>query len=196
VRCIDEAWSETMGEVNKLIYYFGYDVSRFLGSELDALKEDLSSEDDETQKLAQEKAIKICDWLFEPLPPVSKQEREEWILQTSKNEALSPAEKVKAISRAVRATGRRRGRPLTDTRQHAILALSLFYATKLSWRKIALIVKGCNHRRPNLERSCESCGDAIRDAAGRLETFLKSLGFSPETERGEIPLADIQASES
>jgi hypothetical protein len=74
--------------------------------------------------------------------------------------------------------------------------LSLHYGTKLSWREIALTVKGCNHRRPNLERSCESCGDAIREAAGRLDTFIISLGFSPETERGTIPLADIQTGES
>jgi hypothetical protein len=185
-----------MSEIDKFGYYFLYDVGRFLRSELEALKDDLCSENDEARKLAEEKVSKICDWLFEPLPSVSKQQRHEWILQAARDEALSPAEQVEAIRRATSSTGRRRGRPRTDTSQQAILALSLHYATKLSWREIALTVKGCTHLkgRPNLERSCPSCGDAIRDAAGRLEKFLISLGFSPETERGTISVADIQTS--
>ena len=58
-----------MSEFDKFGYYFLYDIGRFLRSELEALKYDLYSEDDETRKLAEEKVIKICDWLFEPLPP-------------------------------------------------------------------------------------------------------------------------------
>ncbi len=77
--------------------------------------------------------------------------------------------------------------------QLAIRALSLHYATPLSWREIALAVKGCNHKRPNPERSCFSCGDAIRDAAGRLETFLKSIGHDLDFTRGRDLDEETQA---
>jgi hypothetical protein len=55
--------------------------------------------------------------------------------------------------------------------------------TAMSWREIALIVKGCSHKRPNPERSCYPCGDAIRAAVGRLEQFLRGLGCHPEFPR-------------
>lgn len=44
------------------------------------------------------------------------------------DERLTVKERIEKARRAARSTGRKRGRPRTDTVQHAIRALSLFYA--------------------------------------------------------------------
>ena len=43
--------------------------------------------------------------------------------------------------------------------------------------------EGMQSETRNLERSCSPCGDAIRDAVGRLEKFLKSKGYHPNIPR-------------
>lgn len=79
---------------------------------------------------------------------------------------------------------RGKGRPRDESSQHAIRSLTLHLATPSSWREIALIVRGCNHKRPRpTERSCKACGEAIRQSAFRLQTFLKSKGLMPDIPR-------------
>jgi hypothetical protein len=97
---------------------------------------------------------------------------------------LSEDERLAAMLRTGRSTGRRRGRPRNETSQHAIEAFTWYLATPLSWHEIAVKVKGCKHPRPNpKQRSCRPCGDAIRDAVGRPEKFLKSKGYHPNLPR-------------
>ena len=100
------------------------------------------------------------------------------------DEDLSPADRRTAALRAGRSTGRPRGRPRDETSQQAIRALGLHLATSMSWREIALEIRGCNHDRPNPERSCEPCGEAIRNAATRLEALLKKIGYDFTFPRG------------
>jgi hypothetical protein len=161
-----------------------YDTRRVLERHLEGLKDDLASDDDGIREKASEQAIQILDWLHPPLPPPSNAERLQGVQAVIADETLSATEKLAAVQRAGRSTGRRRGRPRTETAQLAIRALSLHYATPMSWREIALAVKGCKHKRPNPERSCHACGDAIRDAAGRLESFLISIGHDLDFTRG------------
>jgi hypothetical protein len=184
-----------MGEVDKFIFQFLYDIERFLRRELDALKEDLCSDDDEVRKPAEEKVVKISNWLFPPLPPLSEEERLQRTEEALGDKSLTPSERLKAIRRLARSSGRRRGRPWTGTAQHAVLALTMHYATKLSWREIALAVRGCKHERPKPERSCKTCGDSIRDAAGRLEKFLIEMGFEKDFPRGDMSLGDLAGGE-
>ena len=161
-----------------------YSIQHTLQNHLESLRDDLASDDEQVRKRARDEAGEILDWLHPPLPPLSTQERLERVTTASGNEALSDEEKLAAVERAARSTGRRKGRPRTETAQHAIRALSLHLATTLSWREIALDVKGCKHKRPNPERSCVRCGQAIRNAATRLETFLESIGHEFNFKRG------------
>jgi hypothetical protein len=64
-----------MGEVDEFIYQFLYDIGSRLRSELDALKEDLLSDDAKTRKLAEEKFDKLSRWILPPLPPLSEEQR-------------------------------------------------------------------------------------------------------------------------
>jgi hypothetical protein len=177
-------------EVDAFIYRYSHDVDSILRDYLENLKDDLRSEDAPIRAQAEKLADQILDWLLPPLPPLSAQARLSRAQQAANDPTLTDEQKALAVARAARSTGRRRGRPRTDTAQHAIRALTLFYArghrkgetskaNPSTWREIALGVKGCNHRRPNLERACEHCGDAIREAAGRLEKFLISIGHNP-----------------
>lgn len=172
-----------------------YDLRRVLESHLDGLKEDLYSDDEETRDRASEQVTQILDWLYPPLPKAAPTDTMQSIARVMADETLSPKERVAAVRRAARSTGRRRGRPRTNTSQQAITALSMHYATNMSWRKIALTIRGCKHKRPNPELSCRHCGDAIRDAAGRLENFLKSIGwtldFPPGRELSELTQSDL-----
>jgi hypothetical protein len=175
--------------------HWRYGIQRALQRNLESLRDNLASDDEQVRNLATDQAGAILDWLYPPLPPLSEQERLERVSAITGNEALSVEEKVAAIRRAARSTGRRRGRPRTDTAQHAIRALTLHLATSLSWREIALEIIGCKHPRPNPERSCVPCGEAIRNAAIRLEAFLISIGFDLPTraaaELDERSLAEL-----
>ena len=150
-----------------------YDIQHRLENELDALKDDLRSYDPKISEIAAREAVEILAWMLPPNAPLTADEKINKVLRAISDEKTSGEEKVAISRRVMRSTGRPRGRPRTETAQHAISALTLHFSTSLSWREIALKVKGCNHKRPNLERSCSPCGDAIRDAVGRLEKFLK-----------------------
>jgi len=158
---------------------WSYDVTRILLDRLSGLSEDLDSDDKPTRDHAAQEAEQILGWLLPPPDPLTTAEKWRKIDSISRDDPRS----LQALSQLARSTGRPRGRPRTDTSQHAIRAYSLHLGTSLSWRQIALKVKGCNHKRPNLERSCAPCGDAIRDAVGRLEKFLKSKGYHPTLPR-------------
>jgi len=158
---------------------WSYDVTRILQDQLAGLHEDLDSEDKPTRDHAAQEIHDILGWLLPPRDPLSAKEKWEKIDGISRDHPRS----LEAIRQLARSTGRPRGRPRTDTSQHAIHALSLFLGTSLSWRQIALKVKGCKHKRPIPERSCAPCGDAIRDAVGRLEKFLRSKGYYPTLPR-------------
>lgn len=165
-------------EVLRFINDWLYDMGRALRDRLETLKDDLHSDDEHAREQATEEAAKILNWLYLPPPPLSSEEKLRRVTAASNDEKLSPTDRLAAARRAIRSTGRARGHPRTETAQQAIRALTLHYATPMSWREIALHIRGCKHKRPNLERSCDKCGDAIRDAAGRLEEFLKSIGHN------------------
>ena len=165
---------------NKIIKFYNrwlYDMESKLRGRLETLKDDLRSDDEETRNQATEEADEILNWLYLPPKALSEEDQLQRVEAALKDEQVSAKDRLAAVRRAGRSTGRTRGRPRTETAQQAIRALSLHYATTLSWREIALDVRGCKHKRPNLERSCPACGDAIREAAGRLEKFLKSIGY-------------------
>lgn len=173
-------------EVLRCIHYWLYDVDRYLRSHLDALKDDLASEDKIVHAQAAREVLSILDWLYPPRTPLSPDARVERTAAAMLNDELTPEEKLAAGRRALRSTGRPRGRPRDETSQHAIQALTLRYATSMSWRKMALEVRGCAHRRPHLNLSCEACGQAIRNAANRLEAFLQSIGFDRDFPKGKM----------
>ena len=171
---------ETLEFINRWLY----DIQRTLELRLETLKEDLHSDDEATARHAEDEAIKILDWLYRPLPPLSKEEQLERVKTAITDEKLSAEQKLAAALRLGRSTHRRRGRPRDETSQYAIRALTLHYATRLSWRKIALAVRGCKHKRPNSERSCTACGESIRQAAIRLQKFILGIGYNSDFPRG------------
>ncbi len=156
-----------------------YDIRRSLERHLDTLKDDLASDDKSTRELAENEASEILDWLYLPPPPLSDEERGRLFMEVNQDASLSSDQKATALRRLLHPTGRKRGRPRTETAQHAIRALSMHLAG-LDWRVIALEVRGCNHFDRTTERSCHCCGDAIRDAAGRLEKYLRNKGYYPD----------------
>lgn len=155
-----------------------YNVEHILKSALASLIDDLTSENENTAELAERTAEEILDWLApSPKRALSAEEKLRRIQEIVLDEKMPVQAQLSAVAAVNRSTGRRRGRPRSETAQQAIRAFSLHLATPMSWREIALHVKGCNHGRPNPERSCVPCGDAIRDAVGRLEAFLRSKGY-------------------
>lgn len=83
-------------EVVQLVNDWLYDVDRFLRNRLDSLKEDLVSEDPETQSKATREVEQILDWLYLPLPPLSATERLEKALSLSQQDDLSTDDKEAA----------------------------------------------------------------------------------------------------
>lgn len=158
-------------------------VRRTLAWELEGLKADLDSENPESRQVAITEIEDVLAWLYPPPEPFSAEERLRQSVEVLTDESLTPAERLSAVRRTARATGRKRGRPRTDTAQHAIEALELHLNEPLSWRQIALKVKGCAHVGTKADRSCKACGDAIRDAVGRLEKFLRSKGYHSKLPR-------------
>jgi hypothetical protein len=163
---------ETIQFVNRWLY----NIELILRDRLESLKDDLCSDDEATSARASNEAGEILDWLMPPSPPLSHSEQLQRIQAALQDEGLSPADRRTAALRAGRSTGRPRGRPRDETSQQAIRALGLHLATSMSWREIALEIRGCKHSRPNPERSCEPCGKAMQNAANRLESFLKAIG--------------------
>jgi hypothetical protein len=170
-------------DIDAFVNNWVYDVRRVLERRLDSLRYDLDSDDEGVRDKARKQIPEIEAWLYPPAKPLPDEEKVRRTRDALGDGSLSPQERLAAARRVARSTGRPRGRPRTETAQHAIRALSLHLATPMSWREIALIVKGCNHKRPSSERSCRPCGDAIRDAVGRLEEFLRAIGCHPEFPR-------------
>jgi hypothetical protein len=158
------------------------------------LKDDLLSDDEEIRKLATEEAGEILDWLYLPLKPFSEAERLKRIDEALKDGEMSDKERLAAVRRLGRATGRSRGRPRDEISRLAIRALGL-HTVGMSWCEIAMKLRGCDHKRPmpprqkprkrNLGLSCEDCGEAFRVAVFRLRSFLKRLGFKDEVPLGK-----------
>ena len=172
-------------EIIEFINRWLYDVERMLASRLESLKDDLRSDDASLREQAAQEAAKIMDWLYPPSPPLSAEEQSNRVETAMADRSLSVKARLGAVRRAVRSTGRSKGRPRDETSQQAIRALALHYATTLSWREIALEIRGCTHKRPNPERSCNPCGSAVRNAATRLESFLKKMGYDPSFPLGK-----------
>jgi hypothetical protein len=166
-------------EILQFINGWVYNVDAYLRRNLDSLKDDLASDDEGVKKNADKQAENIFCWIAPPLPPLPASARIERAEAALSNESTTAEEKIAAAQRVMRSTGRSRGRPRDETSQYAVKALALHYATQLSWRQIALEIKGCNHslHRPNVNLACEPCGEAVRAASQRLEKFLKSTGF-------------------
>jgi hypothetical protein len=174
----------TMAEIDKFVDSWIYDVEAVLRRELENLKDQLASEDVTSRRQAESDASAILDWLYLPVPPSSPGDRLKKAQDVTRDSTLTEAERYSKALRTLRSSGRQRGRPRDQTSQHAIRAYTLHLTTGMSWREIALTVKGCKHKRPNQsERSCEHCGDSIRDAVGRLERFLKAKGYHPNVPR-------------
>lgn len=171
-------------DLDRFIDHWVYEIDGVLRRQLDSLKDDLRSEDQQVQKRAESEADEILNWLLHAPAPLTDAEQLHRVEQIIADERLSTSGRRTAAMRALRSTGRRRGRPRDETSQQAIRALTLHLATGKSWREIALEVRGCSHKRPHpTERSCAPCGDAIRDAAGRLDSFLKRMGYHPNVPR-------------
>jgi hypothetical protein len=181
-------------DLTELLNRFAYDIERILKNALGKLSHDLDSGDERTQELAANEIDEILDWLLPPPKPLSKEAKLQKVKEIFGNRTLSEREKADLAKKILCSTGKPKGRPRTETAQHAIKAYSLHLSTPMSWREIALKVVGCKHERPNPERSCESCGDAIRDAVGRLDEFLQHKGYRPNVPR-RIDLDKMSASE-
>jgi hypothetical protein len=166
-------------EIDKFIHDWVHDVEMILKRRLENLKEDLRSDDEDMSIAAAEETGEILNWLYPPLPPLASDAKLQAAKQALDDERLGDEQKLVAARRAMRSTGRPRGRPRSETSQHAIQALSLRSATAMSWREIALRLKGCNHKRPKPERSCVPCGEAIREAAERLRRVLIHYSLIP-----------------
>jgi hypothetical protein len=164
-----------------------YDIESKLRRRLETLKDDLRSDDEDTRKLATGEAGKILNWLYLPPKPLSKADQLQRMEDAFKDGKMSAKEKLTAALRAGRSTGRAKGRPRDETSRLAVRALGLHLATDMSWREIAMRLKGCSHERPlparqeprkrNPALSCGDCGEAMRVAVYRLRSFLKQLGF-------------------
>lgn len=158
-----------------LAHFWLSDIRHHLESALEGLKEELDSDDPVVSKRAEDDVAEILDWLNPALPPVSFEERAKRAEEAFKVGGREAAEK------ALRSTGRPKKRPRTETPQLAIRALSLRRADEnMSWRKVALEVAGCVHKRPDPAIACDHCGEKIRNAVGRLETFLRDHGYHPD----------------
>jgi len=166
-------------EIDKFIHDWVHDVELILKRRLEDLKEDLRSDDEDLSIAAADEAGEILNWLYPPLPPLAPDAKLQATKHALNDDRLSDEQKLVAARRAMRSTGRRRGRPRSETSQYAIQALSLRSETAMSWREIALKLKGCNHKRPKPERSCEPCGEAIREAAERLRKMLVHYSLIP-----------------
>jgi hypothetical protein len=152
------------------------------------LKDDLLSDEEDTRELATEEAGEIFDWLY-PSKPLSEAEQLQRIEEILRDGEMSSEERLAAVRRVGHSAGRARGRPRDEISRLAIRALGL-HMVGMSWREIAMKLKGCNHKRPlpprqkprkrNPALSCEDCGEAIRVAVYRLRSFLKRLGFEDE----------------
>jgi hypothetical protein len=182
---VEDNRKSMINDLSQLINRWVFDLEAKLWDRLDSLKDDLRSDDDHVRQDAMEQADEIFSWLYPPAPPMSNAGQLERIQSAAQDPTLTTEEKIAAVKKAGRSTGRPPGRPRTETAQQAIRALTLHYGTNMSWREIALELKGCNHQRPNPERSCDPCGDAIRDAAGRFEKFLIRIGFDMDLPQGE-----------
>lgn len=150
----------------------GHDIEMVLKRRLENLKDDLRSDDLATSQAVCEEAGEILDWLSPPLPPLAADAKLQAARLVLEEKGLSTEERRAVALRALRSTGRPRGRPRSETSQHAIQALSLRSATAMSWREIALKLKGCNHTRPKPERSCVPCGEAIRASEESAHSLL------------------------
>jgi hypothetical protein len=164
-------------DVANFLNHYLFDVKRTLLSSLEDLKDDLRSDEPAIRRRADKRASEIFDWLYPPLPELTNQGKIKVAREILDDEGVSEEIRLGLVGRLIRSGGRKRGRPRTETSQHAILALSQHYASSATWAEIALNVKGCAHAQPNKSSSCASCADAIRDACGRLESFLKTLGY-------------------
>jgi hypothetical protein len=165
-------------EVNAFITNWLHDVERVLRRKLESSKEHLLSDDESEQDAAASLVSQILDWLYPPSnTPISDEHR--LLLMQQVMGIADAAERNKAMLRIARTTGRRKGRPRDESSQYAIRALTLRRSTNKSWREIALELRGCEHERPNPERSCPACGEKMRQAVMRLERFLTSQGLDP-----------------
>jgi hypothetical protein len=149
---------------------------------------DLVSDDMSTVRRA-ERQVKIIEaWLDPPRPRPTDDEKITILRNILANESIPASERVREVGRLSRSSGRGRGRPRTETSQHALDALTLHRLTSATWAEIAFRVKGCPHKGAGKDASCNSCADAMRDAAKRLESDMKIIGFDFDFPRGKFPI--------
>jgi hypothetical protein len=173
--------TRSQADSSDFVNRFAYNVRAILERKLDELKDDLRSDDQRTRKGAEKMSAELCEWLFGPGQPLTAEQRLQQATEAANDPNLTPAERLAAMRRASRSTGRTRGRPRNESSQHAIEALSLCLGSELTWREIAYRLKQCNHRgRTERRQSCDSCMDSIRKAAERLERFLRKYAMHPE----------------
>jgi len=159
-----------------LVARYDHDIRAILWSQLESLKDDLRSQDKRTSESAAKEASVILAWLLPPSPPSPKM-RLHLIEDVMADTRLSDGQRLADAKRALRSTGRSRGRPRDETSQHAIRAFTLRLSGDLSWLQIAMRVKGCKDKGARLGKSCKACGDSIRKAAGRLDEYLQLKGY-------------------
>jgi hypothetical protein len=145
-----------------------------------------------TRNRADRMAGRILDRLYPPLSQPTDAQKVETASKILADDTITPAIRLKAVSRVIRSGGRGRGRPRTDASQHAIHALTLRYSTQATWPQIAYQVKGCKHKGAQEHASCSACADAIRSAANSLESFLFTIGYKPDRPRGTLTLRESE----
>lgn len=159
------------------------------------LKDDLRSDDEHLRQQATQEATEILDWLSAPPEPLSQEQQLQRVAAALNDTTLPAEHRLAATRRAVRSTGRARGRSRDETTRLAVRALGLHLATGMSWREIAMRLKGCVHERPvpprqkprrrNPNLSCDDCGEAMRVAVYRLRRFLTQLGYQENIPLGK-----------
>jgi hypothetical protein len=177
---------------SEFVYRWLYTIEGVLKRHLENLKDDLLSDDERTRNRADRMAGRILDRLYPPLSQPTDAQKVETASKILADDTITPAIRLKAVSRVIRSGGRGRGRPRTDASQHAIHALTLRYSTQATWPQIAYQVKGCKHKGAQEHASCSACADAIRSAANSLESFLFTIGYKPDRPRGTLTLRESE----
>ncbi len=156
-------------EMDKFLYTWAYNIERVLARQLDALQYDLDSSDEQLRERAEREIPEFRSWLD---PPV-KGKRGRGRPRTRANDAIRAltlhvsttkswrqiAMEVYGCEHACTKCGRRKGKPFEGG------------------RKIGPCCPTCSgsliRTKPDNERSCFACGDAVREAVGKLVKFLK-----------------------
>jgi hypothetical protein len=180
-----------MATDSELIRIWNFDVARALWSRVDALKEDLTSDDTQIRVKAETQISQTLTWLLPPITPEQIQNA-----RAAQQQELEEILGARGISRAsIRKVARQlagskirgQGRPRTKG-SDAIRALQLYLDTGKSWREITFAVdgsckdRGCSSYCPKCEDVERSSVPARPDKVGRLQARCSTCKFRIRSE--------------